>query len=330
MSDACIGSAVGQNYVFSKLGKYITKAQIAYFTSKPSSPLADGLKKSDTDSLLDFFEATEEISYQSLWDVPIDAGATALISTLNVDQTKGFAKINHTDDPDFIEPRESASMTRKNPRVHEDARIFIAVVWANKYDIRIFSLFPEVFHADCTCDTNNTNNHLLTFSCRTSTGKQVVFLRVWIPNQKRVAFCWVFKFVLTSLFDARVFQRTRLVMVDGDPQQRAELSKAIFSYMPNAMDGGCGWHIVKQGGKAHGPGKTAVKEAKRDIYNLFKKRVKDWWYSWMTPGGVESDDEYTISKQLLFAYLASPEVLDACDGQQYIIDQVSEFLGNKK
>jgi hypothetical protein len=117
-------------------------------------------------------------------------------------------------------------------------------------------------------------------------------------------------------------------MVDGDPQQRAELSKAIFSYMPNVMDGSCGWHIVEQGWKAHEPGKIAIKEAKRDIYNLFKKRVKDWCYSWMTPGGVESDDEHTISKQLLFAYLASPEVLDACDGQQYIIDQVSEFLRN--
>ena len=49
MSNACIGAAVGRNYVFSKLGKYITKAQIAYFTSEPSSPLADGLKKSDND-----------------------------------------------------------------------------------------------------------------------------------------------------------------------------------------------------------------------------------------------------------------------------------------
>jgi hypothetical protein len=64
-------------------------------------------------------------------------------------------------------------------------------------------------------------------------------------------------------------------MVNGDPQQRAELSKAIFSYMPNAMDGGCGWHIMEQGWKAHGPGKTAVKEAKRDIYNILKQRVKD-------------------------------------------------------
>jgi hypothetical protein len=227
MLDACIGSAVGRNYVFSKLGRYIAKAQIAYFTSKPSYPLSDGRKKSDTDSFLDFFEATEEISYQSLWDVPIDTGASALISTLNVD----------TGDPDFIEPRESGSMMRQNPQVHKDARIFHAVAWANKYDIRIILLFPEVFHAGCTCNTSNTNNNLLSFSCRTSTGKQVVFLRAWIPNQKMFAFHWVSKFVLSSSFDVHVFHKTHLVMVNGDPQQRAELSKAILSYMPNASSG---------------------------------------------------------------------------------------------
>jgi hypothetical protein len=330
MADACIGSAFGRNYVFSKLGKFITSAQITHFTSEPSFPLADGLEKSDTDSLLDFFEKTEDISYQTLWDVPLESGKTALVSCLNVDRAKGFAEINHTDDPDFIEPRASAQICRNNPLVHKEARIFIAVAFANKYDIRTFLLFPEVIHGDCTCDSNNTNNHLLTFSCRTSSGKQVVFLKVWLPNQKRFSFRWVFKFVLTSLFDASAFRRTRLVMVDGDPQQRAELSKAILDYMPNAMDGGCGWHIVEQGWKAHGPGKTAVTEAggKRDKYNLFKKRVKDWCYSWMTPGGAESEEEYSVSKQLLFAYLASPEVLDACDGQCYVVEQVSSFVRN--
>jgi hypothetical protein len=67
-------------------------------------------------------------------------------------------------------------------------------------------------------------------------------------------------------------------MVDGDPQQRAELCKAISVYMPNAMDGGCRWHIVEQGWKGHGPGKTAVKDKgrKRDKYNLFKKQAKEW------------------------------------------------------
>ena len=96
-------------------------------------------------------------------------------------------------------------------------------------------------------------------------------------------------------------------MVDGDPQQKGELSKAILVYMPNAINGGCRWHIVFQGWKRHGPGKTAVVDVggKREKYNIFKKRVKAWCYLWMTPGGVESGEEYSVSKQLLFAYLAS-------------------------
>ena len=330
MTNACIGAAVGRNYIFSKLGKYITKAQITHFTSEPSSPLVDGLEKSDIDSLLEFFEATEDISYQTLWDVPLRDGKTALISCVNVDRDQGFAEIDHSDDPEFSVPRESAKIARSNPLVHEDARIFLAVAFANKYDIRTFMLFPEVIHGDCTCDSNNTNNHLLTFSCRISSGKQVVFLKVWLPNQKRYSFRWVFKFVLTSLFDPSAFRRTRLVMVDGDPQQKSELSKAILDYMPNAVDGGCGWHIVEQGWKRHGPTMSAVTVAsgKRDKFNIFRKCVKDWCYSWMTAGGVESKDEYSVSKQLLFAYLASPDVLDACDGNQHLIHQISEFIRN--
>jgi hypothetical protein len=73
---------------------------------------------------------------------------------------KGFAEINHSDDPDFIEPRESAHICQNNPPAHEEARIFIAVAWANEHDIRAFMLFPEVSHADCTCHSNDTNNYL--------------------------------------------------------------------------------------------------------------------------------------------------------------------------
>jgi hypothetical protein len=104
MSNTCSGSAVGRNYVFSKLGRYITKAQIAHFTSKPSHPLAEGMNKSETDSLLEFFENTKEISYHTLWDVPLDSGGKALISSVNTVCEKGFAEINHTNDPEFLEP----------------------------------------------------------------------------------------------------------------------------------------------------------------------------------------------------------------------------------
>jgi hypothetical protein len=117
-------------------------------------------------------------------------------------------------------PREMALSARTYPRVHPEARIFIAVAWASKYDIQIFRLFPEVFHADsCTCDSNVTGNSLLTFSCHTSTGKQVVFLKIWIPNQKRFSFRWVFTFVLISLTPASVIED----LVNG---ARAEISSA--------------------------------------------------------------------------------------------------------
>jgi hypothetical protein len=143
--------------------------------------------------------------------------------------------------------------------INKQARTFFAVAWANNYDICTFSLLPEVFHCDCTCNTDNTNNHLLTFSCQTFTGKQIAVLQIWIPNQKRFLFPWVFKFVLTSILETRVFLWTRLVMVDGDPQQRGELRKAMQVLMSNAMDGSGRQHLVEQGWKTHGLCFTASK-----------------------------------------------------------------------
>jgi hypothetical protein len=333
MTDAAIGSAVGRNYVFSKLGRFITTAQLAYFTSEPTIALVDGLGPSDTDDMLTFFEQSKEISYHVLWDVPLkDSCGTlngnALVSSLRTAGEEAV-EIDHTSDPDLQVAREMADSTRRNPSVDPRARIFLAVAWASHSDLRLFQLFPEVFHADCTCDSNVTGNYLLTFSCRTSTGKQVVFLKIWIPNQKRFSFRWVFKFVLTSLIPKRLFLRTRFAMVDGDPQQRSELVSCMKEYMPNAIDGSCGWHVVNQGWKRHGPGKSLIKEGpKRATFDLFARHIRDWCYHWMRPGGAETEEEYYLSKELLFAFLSSRQALDACGGIQPMVDKAIDFVRN--
>ena len=99
---------------------------------------------------------------------------------------------------------------------------------------------------------------------------------------------------------------------------------------PNASVGDCRWHIVEQGWKVHGgPGKIAVRVvgSRQDKYNLFRKGAKNWLYCFQdVPGGAESKNEYYVSKQLLFSYLASSEVLDACDGQIDIVKQVSKVI----
>jgi hypothetical protein len=301
MTQACIGAAVGRNYIFSKLGKYITKSQIVYLNTPkpPTGEMAGGLQKSDTDELLDFFESTEDISYHTLWDVPLLNGQSGLISEVHPFDDEGLpCEIDHREDPDMEEPRLMAEAVRSNPKVSPQAKVFIAVAWASKADIRFFKLFPEVVHCDATCDSNNTGNHLLTFSCRTSTGKQYVFLKIWIPNQKRFTFRWVFKFVIMHLLPQKIFCRTNLFMVDGDPQQRAELVKAIKEFVSHAEDGSCGWHLVSQGWKRHGPTNTCVTtKPQRDRFDLFKTHVCDWIYSWMTPGRAENEEEYSVSNR---------------------------------
>jgi hypothetical protein len=167
--------------------------------------------------MLAFFGDTKEIFYHTLWDVPLNSGGTTLVSTLRTSGSEAV-EIDHRNDPDMSVLHEMALSAHTNPQVHPEAHIFTAVPCASKYGIHILRLFPEVFHADCcTCDSSNvTGNSLLPFSCRTSAGKQVVFLKIWIPNQKRFSFWWVFTFVLTSLIPANIFKRTRLAMVDRD------------------------------------------------------------------------------------------------------------------
>jgi MULE transposase domain len=333
MCQAAIGNAVSRNYIFSKTGKFITKAQLAYFNSPPPMPLVDGLKSSDTDEMLSFFEQSEDISYHVLWDVPIppteppSPRKTALVSSLCPAGEDGSMEIDHSDDSDFQPARDMAASTRTNGRVHPNSRVFLGCGYCTTGGARDFALFPEVVWADVTSDTNNTGNFLLTFSCRTSEGKQVIFLKVWIPNQNQFSFRWVFKFVLKSLIPETTLTRVRVFMVDGDPQQRNELVKAMMEFMANAIVQSCAWHILNQGMKRRLPSKNLIPAGdKHDQYGIFVGHVKSWCYSWMTPGGCESEQEYELSHQLLLAYINSREGLEACNGIQAYQKAISNFV----
>ena len=105
MFDASFGEAVGRNYIFSKLGRFITKSQIAYLNSPENLDLIDGLRNSDVDNMISFFEPAKDISYHVLWDVPIAASSTgplthAIVSSLHNAGVDEFQEIDHSDDTD--------------------------------------------------------------------------------------------------------------------------------------------------------------------------------------------------------------------------------------
>jgi hypothetical protein len=81
MFDASFGKAVGINFAYSKLGRFITKSQIAYLNSPENPDLLDGLRNSDADILISFFEQAKDVSYHVLWDVPFPASATSSTRT---------------------------------------------------------------------------------------------------------------------------------------------------------------------------------------------------------------------------------------------------------
>merc|ERR1711966_366526 len=123
--------------------------------------------------------------------------------------------------------------------------LFMAIAWTMTPCLRYFLLCPEVLWFDVTSHSNNKGFCLLTFSCRTSLDKQVVFLWIWISNEQRMSFCWVFQHALSSLLPLHACPRVRPIMKDGDLQQRNEVMLAMLALFPNAKEASCGYHICE-------------------------------------------------------------------------------------
>jgi hypothetical protein len=67
---------------------------------------------------------------------------------------------------------------------------------------------------------------------------------------------------------------------------------------------------------------------KQEKYSLFLDHIKSWCYLWITPFGCENEEEYTLSKELLFSYINSQEGLLACDGSSHAQSALDDWVRN--
>ncbi len=100
-----------------------------------------------------------------------------------------------------------------------------------------FDVVPEVVFLDITSHSNNNGYHLLTFSSRSPNGKQVVWMWIFIPNQQRFSFCWVFQEAIPALLLNWLRDHAVFFMKDGDAQQHNELLGAMKNGIVNATEG---------------------------------------------------------------------------------------------
>ena len=382
LADSCVGSGVGRNFLHSKLGRYVSRAKVAYIQdSRHASFTGKTLPKDDVEDLLDFFRDSSDISHQVLWDIPVtnnsfleeqssiqndtiimkesaaqkdnsprtfnstppsqknndDNTATQnstagsnqkLVSTcFNREVGQEPYYIDHSNDPGMEVLIEETRNIRVSENVAEGDKVFLCVAWASVEEIRLFKCFPEVIYCDATSDTNNTKNHLVTFSGRTSSGRQFVFLRIWIHNQKTATFQWIFRVVLKTFIPNLFYNQVKMCLVDGDPQQRVNLAEALKNYLRNAVHTTCGFHLVNNSWKRHAPSKVSIKKEMQSKFDNFSKYITNWFYSFMRPGYCENKQEYNLSKTMLYAFLRSDEVKSIlCTAQN--VKQVEDWVRN--
>ncbi len=58
------------------------------------------------------------------------------------------------------------------------------------------------------------------------------------------------------------------------------------------------------------------------IWSFIVQQVHTWLYSWMTPGNVEDNEEYEISKYFLEKFICSQTVLDVVGEHRFLVCKV--------
>ena len=90
----------------------------------------------------------------------------------------------------------------------------------------------------------------------------------------------------------------------------SEVRIALQQYLTSAMFSNCGFHLVTIGFKKCEETicKPKVGTPQREKYEELVSVLRAWIYSFMKPGFCEDEEEYKISKAILFEWLKSTEV----------------------
>ena len=243
---SCITTA--RNYVFKTFGKFVNNVRLAYLDRNT----VDGsLLTNDVTRMLADFENSRSVKFTTVSDVPLtelssnQSHSKNGTATLSTTKTANGTIVNTlvADIPKLSHLADIARHARTTRKLNPSQYLFMAIAWTMLPCLRYFLLCPEVLWFDVTSHSNNKGFCLLTFSCRTSLNKQVVFMWIWIPNEQRMSFRWVFQHALSTLLPEHVRCRVLMIMKDGDMQQRNEIMLALSDMFPNAREAGCGWHI---------------------------------------------------------------------------------------
>ncbi len=181
-------------------------------------------------------------------------------------------------------------------------KVLLAAAWSREDERLFFHRFPEVLMIDVTMGTNNQGRPLAVTCSPGPDMKTFVPMRCFLPSQCRWVFDWLFSSAIPLLLGRESLQRTQLVLSDGDPKIYHAFDDAQLKWYPNAKHGLCLFHLVTKPLKMLNSSLmyTDLEEVQDQLHTF-----KEWIFTFMRLGGVETEWEYKTSKHLMMEWLES-------------------------
>ena len=212
---------------------------------------------------------------------------------------------------------------------NNDGKSLICLAWQSVSQHKIANSFHLNLNIDATHKTCKIGNlSMLTITTKDSFGKTYVILRMWIPNQKVWMFRYVFLHVIPTMIGLDYCKKIRAITSDGDIHLIKVIEEAVDKIFVNAVRIPCSWHIVDRSMLSQRSKFVTRPQVSPYWKEWFLRGVQTWLYSFMRPrSGIESHNEYLISKCLLLALINSPALKKffTDDG----ISQLNEYLQTK-
>ena len=204
--------------------------------------------------------------------------------------------------------------------------IMIGSAWAREDECLMFEQFPEVFMFDVTFGTNDEQRPFGVGVAMDGDMKSFTPLRVFMPSQCGWVFNWIFGNAMPALFGADVLDRIQLFLTDGDRTMYGAFQNNQETLYRHARHGLCMYHLVVQGINAlKGQMKGWGTENVRNQVETFKQFL----FSWMRVGEVETPEEFAESKRCLETWLARQKEHHPSEAVRHNVGLLSDFLTKK-
>ena len=89
--------------------------------------------------------------------------------------------------------------TGSSRNMSPSSKMMVALAWVMETDRRYFKLYPEVIMIDIIENTNNEKRPMLLVVAKDADGETFVVMRVYLPQQRRWIFKWIFDFCFRRL-----------------------------------------------------------------------------------------------------------------------------------